>query len=172
MRDIAAQSWTDHTGALRPLLTPAETDMLCIARGTLNNEERQRINQHIDVTLQMLEVMPFPKTLARVPEYAGGHHEKIDGTGFPRGLTGEQMSWPARMMAIADIFEALTARDRPYKPPMPLSQALSILRDMRDRRHIDADLYALFLEARVWETYAREHLLPDQLDVQDPAAYR
>lgn len=171
VRDIALQTWMDHTGAVQPLLTAEEADMLCIARGTLNNAERLRINQHIDVTLQMLEVMPFPKTLARVPEYAGGHHEKIDGTGFPRGLTGDQMSWPARMMAIADIFEALTARDRPYKPPMPLSQALSILRDMRDRRHIDADLYALFLDARVWETYAREHLLPDQLDVQDPTAY-
>ncbi|WP_368647514.1 GAF and HD-GYP domain-containing protein [Castellaniella ginsengisoli] len=172
VRDIAAQSWTDHTGAIRPLLTAEEADMLCIARGTLNGEERQRINRHIDVTLQMLEAMPFPKTLARVPEYAGGHHEKVDGTGFPRGLTGDQMSWPARMMAIADIFEALTARDRPYKPPMPLSQALSILRDMRDRRHIDADLYTLFLESRVWDIYAREHLLPEQLDVQDPAAYR
>ena len=172
VRDIAATTWTDQTGATRPLLTDDEVEMLCIARGTLNGAERQRINQHIDVTLQMLEAMPFPKTLARVPEYAGGHHEKIDGTGFPRGLTGDQMSWPARMMAIADIFEALTARDRPYKPPMPLSQALSILRDMRDRRHIDADLYELFLEARVWERYAREHLLAEQMDVEDATAWR
>lgn len=145
--------------------------MLCIERGTLSASERAHINQHIDVTIQMLEALPFPKHLKRVPEYAGGHHEKIDGTGFPRGLTGAQMSWPARMMAIADIFEALTARDRPYKAPMPLSQALSILRGMRDRSHIDPDLYHLFLTHRVWDAYAQRFLLPEQLDVQDPTPY-
>lgn len=168
---IAAGTWIDHEGREQRLLSTEEAAMLCIARGTLSAEERLRINQHIDVTIQMLESLPFPKTLARVPEYAGGHHEKIDGSGFPKGLTGEQMSWPARMMAIADIFEALTARDRPYKAPMPISQALSILQDMRDRNHIDAELYSLFLEARVWEKYARQYLLPEQLDVTDPAPY-
>ncbi|MFT0532692.1 GAF and HD-GYP domain-containing protein [Castellaniella hirudinis] len=172
VREIAQRRWTDHTGAPQALLTPEEADMLCIERGTLSAAERQRINQHIDITIQMLESLPFPKTLARVPEYAGGHHEKIDGSGYPRGLRREQLSWPARMMAIADIFEALTARDRPYKPPMPLSQALAILQGMRDRRHIDPDLYALFLESGVWSDYARQHLLAEQLDVQDPAPYR
>ena len=96
----------------------------------------------------------------------------MDGSGFPRGLTREQMSIPARMMAIADIFEALTAQDRPYKAPMKISQALSILQRMRDNNHIDPDLYTLFLEQRVWETYAHKALAPEQLDVVDPAAYR
>lgn len=171
VRSMAAYSWHDHKGDEQPLLSATEVEMLCIERGTLSASERQHINQHIDVTIQMLEALPFPKHLKRVPEYAGGHHEKIDGTGFPRGLTGAQMSWPARMMAIADIFEALTARDRPYKAPMPLSQALSILRGMRDRSHIDPDLYHLFLTHRVWDTYAQQFLLPEQLDVQDPTPY-
>lgn len=171
VRSMADYVWHDHTGEPQPLLTSNEVEMLCIERGTLSADERQHINHHIDVTIQMLEALPFPKHLKRVPEYAGGHHEKIDGTGFPRGLTGEQMSWPARMMAIADIFEALTARDRPYKAPMPLSQALSILRGMRDRSHIDPDLYHLFLTHRVWDTYAQQFLLPEQLDVQDSTPY-
>jgi len=106
-----------------------------------------------------------------VPEYAGGHHEKMDGTGFPRGLKRDQMSWPARMMAIADIFEALTSSERPYKPPMKITQALSILQRMRDQHHIDPDLYALFLQGRVWEKYARIYLKPEQLDVTEVGAY-
>lgn len=171
VRAMAGYSWHDHTGEPQALLSAAEIEMLCIERGTLSASERRHINRHIDVTIQMLEALPFPKHLKRVPEYAGGHHEKIDGSGFPRGLTGAQMSWPARMMAIADIFEALTARDRPYKAPMPLSQALSILRSMRDRSHIDPDIYHLFLTQRVWDRYARDFLLPEQLDVQDPTPY-
>ena len=119
----------------------------------------------------MLESLPFPRKLRRVPEYAGGHHERIDGTGFPRGLTGEQMSLPARMMAIADVFEALTAHDRPYKSPMKISEALGILRRMRDARHIDAGLYELFVRARVWESYALQILDPAQLDVSDASSY-
>ncbi len=171
VRAIGTLRWRDHLGKAQPLLYPDEIDMLCIARGTLSAAERERINNHIDVTIQMLESLPFPKHLARVPEYAGGHHEKVDGTGFPRGLTGEQMSWPARMMAIADVFEALTARDRPYKAPMKLSQALGILKQMAQGGHIDPDLYRIFLRDRVWERYAGEHLLPAQRDVQDPAPY-
>ena len=95
----------------------------------------------------------------------------MDGTGFPRGLSREQMSIPARMMAIADVFEALTAHDRPYKSPMKISQALGILRRMRDDRHIDPDLFELFLRMRVWEAYAQQALAPEQLDVDDPAPF-
>lgn len=172
VRRIAAITWQDYRGIEQPLLSAEETEMLCISRGTLSQAERERINDHIRVTIQMLEGLPFPKHLARVPEYAGGHHERVDGTGYPRGLRGEQMSWPARMMAIADVFEALTARDRPYKPPMKLSQALSILKSMAANGHIDPDLYELFITERVWETYAREYLLPEQLDVDGPGEYR
>jgi len=96
----------------------------------------------------------------------------MDGTGFPKGLKREQMSWPARMMAIADIFEALTASERPYKPPMKISQALGILQRMRDQNHIDPDLYSLFLNSRVWEQYATRFLKPEQLDVDSPDNYR
>ncbi|MGH8335991.1 MAG: HD-GYP domain-containing protein, partial [Gammaproteobacteria bacterium] len=114
VRQIAELRWVDQKGVEQPMLSEQEVKFLCIERGTLSFEERQKINDHMKVTIQMLESLPFPKNLRRVPEYAGGHHEKMDGTGFPRGLKREQMSWPARMMAIADIFEALTSSERPY----------------------------------------------------------
>lgn len=171
VKQIATRIWHDHLGMERPMLTDTEVAYLCIERGTLSFDERQKINDHMKVTIQMLESLPFPKNLKRVPEYAGGHHEKMDGTGFPRGLKREQMSWPARMMAIADIFEALTSSDRPYKPPMKISQSLSILQRMRQQNHIDPDLFALFLESRVWEKYARIYLRPEQLDITDPSPY-
>lgn len=169
---IARRTWTDAEGQSRPLLADEEVYNLCIERGTLTHEERQKINDHMRVTIDMLEGLPFPRKLRRVPEYAGGHHEKMDGTGFPKGLKREEMSLPARMMAIADIFEALTASERPYKAPMKISQALSIMRRMRDDRHIDPDLYLLFVEKRVWAQYAQAApLKPEQLDVDDIAAY-
>ena len=171
VRHIAQYTWIDHNGNRQPLLTQEETEMLCITRGTLSPAERERINDHINVTIQMLESLPFPKHLARVPEYAGGHHEKVDGSGYPRGLTREQMSWPARMMAIADIFEALTAPDRPYKEPMKLSEALAILRRMALQGHIDPDLYRLFIEQEVWRRYAERYLRACQLDVTDLSLY-
>ncbi|MFZ5757272.1 MAG: GAF and HD-GYP domain-containing protein [Pseudomonadota bacterium] len=173
VRAVAARSWHDAEGNAQPMLTDEEVYNLCIDRGTLTPEERQKINDHMKVTIDMLEGLPFPKKLRRVPEYAGGHHEKMDGTGFPKGLKREEMSLPARMMAIADIFEALTASERPYKAPMKISQALSIMKRMRDDRHIDPDLYLLFLERRVWAQYAdAAPLKPEQLDVTDISAYR
>lgn len=172
VRQIAQRKWHDHLGAEQLMLTEEEVKYLCIERGTLSFAERQKINDHMKVTIQMLESLPFPKNLKRVPEYAGGHHEKMDGTGFPRGLKRDEMSWPARMMAIADIFEALTSSDRPYKPPMKISQTLSILQRMKQQNHIDPDLFALFLNSRVWEKYARSYLRPEQLDVVDPTPYQ
>lgn len=171
VRKLAQYSWLDSEGKEHPLLDEDEVYNLCIERGTLTHEERQVINNHMQVTIDMLESLPFPRKLRRVPEYAGGHHEKMDGSGFPRGLTRQQMSLPARMMAIADIFEALTAKDRPYKDPMKISQALSILKKMREGDHIDPDLYELFLRQRVWEKYAKQVLDDEQLDVTDPSPY-
>ena len=168
---LAGQEWIDHQGEIQALLTQEEIDFLCIARGTLSFDERQIINNHMVVTLEILEGLPFPKKLKRVPEYAGGHHEKMDGTGFPRGLTRDQMSIPARMMSIADVFEALTSKDRPYKDPMKLSQALSILKNMKEDNHIDPDIHELFVKSRVWETYAEQELLDQQKDVTDISAY-
>ena len=144
---------------------------LSIARGTLTEEERQKINSHINVTIEMLESLPFPKHLAKVTEYAGGHHEKMDGTGYPRGLKKEDMSLPARMMAIADIFEALTASDRPYKKAKKLSEAVKILSFMNKDAHIDPDLFKLFLTAGIWKEYADRFLDPEQIDDIDVNEY-
>jgi HD-GYP domain-containing protein (c-di-GMP phosphodiesterase class II) len=170
VRRIAKQSWRDSQGDTHALLSEDEVHNLCISRGTLTAEEREVINNHMVVTINMLESLPFPKKLRRVPEYAGGHHEKMDGTGFPLGLTRDQMSIPARMMAVADIFEALTAKERPYKKPMPISVALSILKRMRDDQHIDPDVYQLIVRSKIWEKY-QEHLLPEQLDVEDISSF-
>jgi HD-GYP domain-containing protein (c-di-GMP phosphodiesterase class II) len=137
---------------------------LSISRGTLTEEDRYKINEHIAQTIVMLESLPWPRHLRRVPEYAGGHHEKMDGTGYPRGLKRENMSLPARVMAIADIFEALTAADRPYKPPKTLSESLRIMEKMVKDNHIDPDLFRLFVESGVCKAYAERFLKPEQID--------
>ncbi len=169
---IAGYRWRDRHGKEQPLLTEDEVRNLCVRKGTLNDEEREIINHHIVATINMLEALPFPKHLARVPEYAGGHHEKMDGSGYPRGLTREEMSVPARIMAIADIFEALTASDRPYKPGKKLSECLRIMHAMKRDRHIDPDLFDIFIRERVYEQYAREFLPPSQIDPIDEAQLR
>ena len=143
---------------------------LSVARGTLSAEERYKINEHIVQTLVMLSALPFPRHLREVPEIAGGHHEKMDGTGYPRRLTQAQMSPLARMMAIADIFEALTAVDRPYKPGKTLSEAIAIMVRMRDEGHVDPDLFALFLNSGVYLRYAQRFMRPEQIDQVDVAA--
>lgn len=144
---------------------------LKIARGTLTAEERYKINEHIMETIVMLEELPFPKNLSRVAEYAGTHHEKIDGTGYPRKLSGDQLSIPARIMAIADIFEALTASDRPYKDAKPLSESIAILAELRDRNHIDSDLFELFLVCGLHVRFGERFLKPEQIDHVDITQY-
>jgi HD-GYP domain-containing protein (c-di-GMP phosphodiesterase class II) len=151
------------------LLNENEIHNLTISRGTLTPEERTIINDHIVVTIDMLEQLPFPKNLKRVPEYAGGHHEKMDGTGYPKGLKRDEMSVPARMMAIADIFEALTAADRPYKKAKTLSESLGIMKKMNETDHIDPDLFRLFVKTGIYRKYAEEFLDPDQIDEVDEA---
>ncbi len=144
---------------------------LCIARGTLTAEERFKINDHIVQTIIMLQQLPFPKHLKRVPEYAGGHHEKMDGTGYPKKLNKDDMSIPARIMAIADIFEALTAADRPYKAPKKLSESIKIMSFMKKDAHIDPDLFELFLTSGVYKEYADRFLDPSQIDEVDISQY-
>jgi HD-GYP domain-containing protein (c-di-GMP phosphodiesterase class II) len=144
---------------------------LCITRGTLTEEERFKINDHIVQTIVMLDSLPFPKHLERVPEIAGGHHEKMDGTGYPKRLTGDEMSVPAKVMAIADVFEALTAADRPYKKPKKLSDSLKIMSFMVKDQHLDPELFRLFLESGVYRDYAQKYLLPAQVDEFDIASY-
>jgi len=156
--------WINEQGDEVGFLTADELENLSIRSGTLTQAERVIINHHIVATIKMLEQLPWPKHLKNVPEYAGGHHERMDGKGYPRGLKREQMSWQARMMGIADIFEALTAKDRPYKEAMKLSQAISIMEQFRKNGHVDPDLLEVFLEKDVFRTYAQEFLADGQLD--------
>jgi HD-GYP domain-containing protein (c-di-GMP phosphodiesterase class II) len=153
------------------LFNKGEIYNLTIGRGTLTNEDRFKINEHMVQTIVMLEHLPFPKNLARVPEYAGGHHETLIGTGYPRKLSKEDMTIPARAMAIADIFEALTAADRPYKLPKKLSDSIKIMSFMKKDQHIDPDLFKLFLTSGVYQDYAKMYLLPEQLDEVDIDQY-
>lgn len=167
VRDIAAYTLLDAEGKPTNLLAEDEIYNLNIARGTLTSEERTIINNHIVVTINMLESLPYPKDLRRVPEYAGGHHERMDGKGYPRGLTREQMSVPARVMGIADIFEALTSRDRPYKKAKTLSESLNILGKMKLDNHVDPDLFDVFIREKVYLRYAQQFLEPEQIDEVD-----
>jgi HD-GYP domain-containing protein (c-di-GMP phosphodiesterase class II) len=140
---------------------------LCVEKGTLTQEERFKINEHVILTIKMLEKLPFPKHLEKIPEYAGAHHETMIGTGYPRRLKKEQISIPARIIAIADIFEALSASDRPYKSAKTLSQTLQIMGFMAKDGHIDADLFKIFVESKIYLRYAHKHLKPQQIDDVD-----
>ncbi len=153
------------------LYNKGELYNLGVARGTLAEEERYKINEHIVQTLIMLSQLPFPKHLRNVPEIAGGHHEKMDGSGYPRRLTRDEMSPLARMMAIADIFEALTAVDRPYKQGKKLSEAIKIMSLMKKDQHIDPDLFDLFLRAGVYRQYAERFMKAELLDEVDITLY-
>ena len=170
VHDIAKRYiWQDVSGQNHPFLSDEEITNLTIRAGTLNNEERQIINHHIDLTISMLEKLPWPKHLRNVTEYAGGHHEKMDGKGYPKGLTREQMSVPARCMGIADIFEALTAKDRPYKKGKTLSESLDILGKMKLGQHVDPDLFDIFIWEKVYEEYAHKFMDESQIDLVDVA---
>jgi HD-GYP domain-containing protein (c-di-GMP phosphodiesterase class II) len=138
--------------------------------GTLTDEERKIINNHIWVTIRMLESLPWPKHLKNVPEYAGGHHERMDGKGYPRGLAGDEMSVQARIMAIADIFEALTAADRPYKKGKTLSESLGILGKFALNGHIDPNLFDIFVREKVYLNFATKHMQAHQVDLVDESA--
>jgi hypothetical protein len=165
---IAQYAWTGPSGPERFLSRDEETN-LNIPYGTLNAQEREIINHHIVATIKMLEALPWPRHLVNVPEYAGGHHERMDGKGYPRGLNRAQMSVQARVMGIADIFEALTAKDRPYKPGKTLSESLAILGKFKENGHIDPDLFDIFIKDQVYLRYAREFLDPEQIDPVDLA---
>lgn len=170
VRTIAAYAWRDENGEPAPFLSEDEVKNLTVPFGTLTAEERQVINHHIDVTIKMLEALPWPRHLKNVPEYAGGHHERMDGKGYPRGLTREQMSLQARMMGIADIFEALTAKDRPYKKGKTLTESLAILGKFKLGGHIDPDLFDVFVREKVYLAYAEQFLDPEQIDDVDESA--
>lgn len=142
-----------------------------IKQGTINDAERQKINEHIVATINILKNLPFPPELANIVEYAGAHHERVDGKGYPNGLTGEQMSIPAKIMAIADVYEALTAKDRPYKEPKKLSEVLRIMQEMKNTGHLDPNLYELFIKSGVYLDYAKEYIDKDQIDDINPEEF-
>jgi HD-GYP domain-containing protein (c-di-GMP phosphodiesterase class II) len=167
VRRIGQYRWRDFAGHEAQFLTEDEVKNLTIRSGTLTEEERKVINHHIVATIRMLEALPWPKHLTKVPEYAGGHHERMDGKGYPKGLTREQMSVPARCMGIADIFEALTAKDRPYKKGKTLSESLEILGRMKINNHVDPDLFDIFVRRKVYRRYAEMFLDADQIDAVD-----
>jgi response regulator RpfG family c-di-GMP phosphodiesterase len=160
----ADNQWGFKVNVPEHLFNRGEIYNLTIKRGTLTEEERFKINEHMIETIRMLTRLPLPRHLRNVPEIAGGHHEKMDGTGYPKRLSRHEMSLPARMMAIADIFEALTAGDRPYKKAKTLSESLGIMSKMRDENHIDPDLFDLFLSTGVYREYADMFLAPEQRD--------
>jgi HD-GYP domain-containing protein (c-di-GMP phosphodiesterase class II) len=169
VQQIAVKEWTTPRGERQAVLSPEEVANLCIPYGTLTTQERQVINNHIVATIKMLESLPWPAHLKKVPEYAGGHHERMDGRGYPKGLTKEEMSVQARAMGIADIFEAVTAKDRPYKKPNTISESLQILGKMALGGHIDTDLFDVFVRQKVYMQYAEQFLDPSQIDVVDEA---
>jgi HD-GYP domain-containing protein (c-di-GMP phosphodiesterase class II) len=148
-----------------PGITEDEFRNLSVRKGSLTEEDRKIIENHATMTLKILEQLPFPKKLSHVPEYAGSHHEKLDGSGYPRHLTEKDLPLQSRIMALADVFEALTAKDRPYKKPMSLSQALRILDKMKEDKHIDADIYELFCSEKLYLTYAHEEMNAEQIDL-------
>jgi HD-GYP domain-containing protein (c-di-GMP phosphodiesterase class II) len=167
VQSIAKHRWVGVDGIEKDLLTQEEIDNLSIKGGTLTADERKTINNHIAVTIRMLEALPWPKHLKNVPEYAGGHHERMDGKGYPRGLRGEDMSVQARVMAIADIFEALTAKDRPYKAGKTLTESLDILGKFSLNGHIDPDLFDIFVRQKVYLDFARKFMDAAQIDEID-----
>jgi HD-GYP domain-containing protein (c-di-GMP phosphodiesterase class II) len=161
---IAKRYTVEINGIKVPILNDDEIENLSIKRGTLNDEERLIIQHHMVVTDNILQALPFPKHLSKVAEFALGHHETMDGKGYPKGLTKEQMSVPARLMAVADIFEALSASDRPYKKAKPVSECLNIMGNLVVKNHLDGDIFTIFVRSRVYEKYINKFATPEQLD--------
>lgn len=164
VNDIASFQYKDLENKKTSLISADEVENLLIPRGTLNDAERIKMQDHAAMSIHMLSILPFPKELQKVCEYAGGHHERMDGKGYPNGLTREQLSIPARMMGVADIFEALSAGDRPYKDGKTLSESLKILGFMKKDGHIDPDTFNLFIEEKIYLDYAKKYLQENQID--------
>jgi len=167
VQQIGQYRWVNEQDEASDFLSQDEIYNLNVERGTLTAEERETINHHIVSTIHMLETLPWPNHLKHVPEYASGHHERMDGKGYPKGLKGGDMTLQARIMAVADIFEALTAKDRPYKEGKKLSDALMILGRMKQDQHIDPDLFDIFIRKQVYMQYAKDYLEPHQIDTVD-----
>jgi HD-GYP domain-containing protein (c-di-GMP phosphodiesterase class II) len=165
VNEIAGRQWIAADGTLKSVLTNDEIRNLSIRNGTLADDERDVINNHSRVTYKMLSQLPFPKKLRHVPDYAAAHHEKLDGSGYPLGLKGDQLALQSRILSLADVFEALTAKDRPYKKGKTLSEAIKIMKFMAKDNHLDSDLLDLFLKKQIYLDYANKELSPQQIDI-------
>ncbi len=170
LKEIAEKYSWQAGGKTESILSENELYNLSIRRGTLTSEERNIMNDHMVHTCAMLEALPFPKHLKRVPEYAGGHHERMDGSGYPKGIKAGDMSIPARMMAVADVFEALTAVDRPYKAPKKLSECMNIIGQMKKQNHLDPDVVDFFITSKTYMEFARKYVPPGLIDAIDEQA--
>jgi HD-GYP domain-containing protein (c-di-GMP phosphodiesterase class II) len=148
---IGTETFVDRSGAVRTLLESAEVDCLKINRGSLTPAEFDEIRSHVSHTFRFLSQIPWGKSLRRVPLIAGAHHERLNGTGYPNRLRAEEIPVQAKMMSIADIYDALTASDRPYKRAIPVERAIDILEFSVRDGHLDGELVRIFKDARVWE---------------------
>ena len=146
------------------ILSLEEVDFLTISRGTLSEDDRIIMNRHVEVTYELLDKLPYPKHLNKVPFYAGCHHEKINGKGYPNGYKGDELPLQARVIALADVFEGLTAPDRPYKEGYKLSKAMNILKYMTLDNELDKDIFNLFIRQKIYLKYAEENINPSQID--------
>ena len=154
LKEIAKQTYT-LSGKTYNYLTGKELENLSIEKGTLNKEERMIIQDHVRVTQTILEHIAFPEHISNVPEYASKHHEKLDGSGYHRGLKGDDIPLQSRIIAIADIFEALSAKERPYKRAMDVDEVLNVLNQMKDRNYIDPEIFKLMVEYNIGEEYIK-----------------
>ncbi|MFQ5457385.1 MAG: HD-GYP domain-containing protein, partial [Myxococcota bacterium] len=173
IREISERyRWINPDGVEEAFLSEDEVNNLMVQKGTLTQEDREIINYHIVATINMLESLKFPARMRNVGKYAGAHHERNDGSGYPRGLQGGDIPIQARIMAVADVFEALTAKDRPYKEAIRLSQALQILEKLRDDGKLDRDVVDLFIREKVYMRYAEQYLDPEQIDIDLMSEFR
>ena len=166
-KDNPKNIWSFDMTPPKYAFNKGELHNLCISKGTLNPEERFLMNNHMVQTIKMLTALPLPDDLANVPNIAGNHHECLDGTGYPRKLDASQLTTPERVMAIADIFEALTACDRPYKEAKKISQTMNIMASMAKNKQIDASIFQIFLSSGAYKIYAKKHLIESQIDEPD-----
>jgi hypothetical protein len=153
--ELAAKTYHDARGAERPMLTSDEVRFLSITQGSLDAKEREQIESHVFHSVNFLMQIPWTREIRGIPDIARAHHEKLNGTGYPYQLKGHQIPIQARMMTICDIFDALSAADRPYKKAVPVQHALAILEDSVLRKELDAGLFKMFLEARIYDQVGR-----------------
>lgn len=149
--EISQARYNDEDGNEQPVLLPSETEKLMIRKGTLTDEERRVMQGHVSATRRILSQVKFPQAFAMVPDWASEHHELLGGAGYPLKMSGDAIPREVRLLTILDIFEALTAKDRPYKKPIPVERSLDILRNMVREGGIDEEILSLFVESRAWE---------------------